>query len=89
MTPILCDYCDAPASMFFPRRGPAERSFACAEHEERAKGAVGALDDKVAGILAGRTRFDELDLVGIYAKWREHRGHEARLAARDGRVGAS
>jgi hypothetical protein len=73
MSPILCDYCEAPASMFFPRRGPGERSFTCAEHEERAKNAIGMHADKVGGILPSRPRFEELDLVAMLARWREHR----------------
>jgi hypothetical protein len=80
MTPILCDYCDALASMFFPRRGSAERSFACADHEERAKGAVGAHDDGVSGILPDRPRFEELDLEAMLARWREYRARQRSAA---------
>jgi hypothetical protein len=84
MAPILCyycdDYCDAVASMFFPRRGPRERGCTCPEHEDRAKSALGAHGDCVAGILPGRPRFEELDLVAMLARWGEYRVPERPAA---------
>jgi hypothetical protein len=67
--------------MFFPRRGPAERSFACAVHEERANGAVGAHDDGVSDIPPDRPRcFEELYLEAMLARWREYRAGQRSAA---------
>lgn len=80
MATILCDYCDAAATMFFPRSAPRERSFACSQHAERAQGAVGAHDHAVSGVLPDRPRFEELDLVGMLARWRDHRQTTAKAS---------
>jgi hypothetical protein len=75
MSPILCDYCDAIAVMFYPRATAAERSFTCAEHASRAVAAVGARpgSGRLDTPLAGRSRFEELGLEAMLARWRAHR----------------
>jgi hypothetical protein len=72
---IPCDYCAAPATMFFPRGGAAERSFACTDHEDRARRSLGArpADTRTDAPLSGRNHFEELDLVAMMARWRAYR----------------
>lgn len=73
--PILCDYCDEIAEIFCPRAAPAERSFTCAEHTSRALEAAGLRpgEPRRDKPLDGRSRFAELDLERMLARWREHR----------------
>lgn len=39
--PILCDYCDMPATRIISRGPPAKRSIVCNDHRDRAMSAVG------------------------------------------------
>jgi hypothetical protein len=71
---IRCDYCDAPAVMFFIRGGPAERSFGCADHEDRARRSLGARpgDGRTDSPLPGRDHFEKLGTAAMLARWRAH-----------------
>lgn len=72
---IRCDYCEALALLFIPRGRPAERSFACAEHEDRARRSLGALpgDGRTDSPLPGRDHFETLGTLAMLARWRAHR----------------
>ncbi|HZL17174.1 MAG TPA: hypothetical protein VFG23_05465 [Polyangia bacterium] len=77
---IPCDFCEVPAATFFPRGGPAERNFACAAHEDRARRSLGVRpgDSRTDSPLPGRDHFEKLGTKEILARWRAHRDAHAR-----------
>lgn len=72
---IYCDFCEQMAVTFFPRGGPAERSFACAEHEDRARRSLGTRpgDGRTDSPLPGRDHFESLGTTAILGRWRAYR----------------
>jgi hypothetical protein len=80
MDPIRCDYCDELATIYFPRGSAFARSFACRDHEGRARLGAGALPGHglVDAPLPGRTRFENLDYGAMLERWRQHREAFAR-----------
>ena len=74
MDPILCDYCDELAAMFFPRGSASERSFACAGHEQRAKMGAGSLPGQglVDVPIPDRNHFENLDHARMLLRWAQH-----------------
>jgi hypothetical protein len=72
---IRCDSCEALAVLFIPRGRPAERSFACSEHEDRARRSLGSRpgDGRTDSPLPGRDRFETLGTPAMLARWRAHR----------------